>query len=103
MEMGLSGVFGRSTASWRLLDGWRLPCDARGEGIEPGRVDGAVMLREDECARMASAGSSPSGREAQHPWKRVRLWMKLVLSRGMSRGHGRGCLRTIVKATPQPR
>jgi len=26
------------------------------------------MLRDDECARMASAASEPAGREAQQPW-----------------------------------
>jgi hypothetical protein len=35
--------------------------------MEPGRVEGAVILREEECARMAPLGLSPAEREAQHP------------------------------------
>lgn len=43
-------------------------CEARGEGIEEGRVEGAVMLREDECACTPVVGElSSRGREAQHP------------------------------------
>lgn len=50
-SIDLRGVFGSSLASTRLRD----PCallweawEARGEGIEFGRVDGAMMLRDDE-------------------------------------------------------
>lgn len=67
--MGLMGVFGRSVASDRLRDAWAFPwepCDARGEGMELGRGEGAVMLREEECGWTAGALSS-LGREAQHP------------------------------------
>jgi hypothetical protein len=53
--MGLRGVFGRSLA---VRDGWIETCEARGEGMEEGRVEGAVMLREEECARTAGALSS---------------------------------------------
>ena len=56
--MGLRGVFGRSLASWWFRDGWIDTCEARGEGIEDGRVEGAVMLREEECARTAGVLSS---------------------------------------------
>jgi hypothetical protein len=56
--MGLRGVFGRSLASWWFRDGCMETCDARGEGMLVGRVDGAVMLREEECARTAG-GLSP--------------------------------------------
>lgn len=81
--MAVSGVFGRSTGSWRPTAGVKLPCDARGEWGEPGRVDGAVMLRDDECARMASAASEPAGREAQQPWTHGQYGcLELVWCRG---------------------
>jgi len=67
--MGLRGVLGRLSASGRLAGGCALPCEAceaRGEGIELGRVEGAVMLRDDECARTAG-GVSSLVREAQQP------------------------------------
>jgi hypothetical protein len=35
--------------------------------MELGRVEGAVMLRDDECARTAG-GLSSLVREAQQPW-----------------------------------
>ena len=66
---GLSGVFGRSLASSRLCDGCKFPweaCDARGEGMELGRGDGAVMLRDEEFAGTAGV-LSPLVREAQQP------------------------------------
>jgi hypothetical protein len=64
--MGLRGVFGRSLASCWFREGCMETCDARGEGMLLGRVDGAVMLREEECAR-TTGGLSPLWREAQQP------------------------------------
>lgn len=68
--MGLSAVFGRSMTSERLRDGGAFgceTCDARGDVVGARRVDGAVMLRDDdECARTAGVPSSV-GREAQQP------------------------------------
>jgi hypothetical protein len=63
--MGFSGVFGRLSAR----GGWTFPCEAweaRGEGMELGRVEGAVMLRDEECAWTAG-GLSSLVREAQQP------------------------------------
>jgi hypothetical protein len=68
--MGLRGVFGRSLASCWFREGCTETCDARGEGMLLGRVEGAVMLREEECARTAGVSTS-LWREAQQPWSRV--------------------------------
>ena len=73
--IGFKGVLGRSMASGRLRDddkggAWLVceTCDARGEVIELGCVEGAVMLRDDECARTApTPSSSLLGRDAQQP------------------------------------
>jgi hypothetical protein len=68
--MGFRGVFGRSLACGRLWGGSAVApceaCDARGEGMELGRVEGAVILRDDECARTAG-GLLSLVREAQQP------------------------------------
>ena len=72
--MGFKGVLGRSMASERFRDddegGAWCACetwDARGDVMELGWVDGAVMLRDDdECARTASVPSS-LWRDTQQP------------------------------------
>lgn len=70
--MGLRGVLGRLVASGRLGGGCALTCEAceAREGGELGRVEGAVMLRDDECARTAG-GLSSLVREAQQPYWHV--------------------------------
>ena len=67
--MGLRGVLGRlsmTRSAATAASVWEA-CDARGEGIEFRRVDGAVMLRDEECAPMTGVVSSPLGVEKQQP------------------------------------